>query len=80
MPIPQGIAVKEGSPLNYAKGERFVVMYRKTFEKTFPYPRSLVEALTIFIYDEEGGLLLKKMLGSDDASSGSFLNNYKCFG
>ena len=60
---PPGIAVKEGSPLNYAKGERFVIMYRKTFEKTFPYPRSLVEALTIFIYDEEGGLLLKENVG-----------------
>ena len=60
---PPGIAVKEGSPLNYAKGERFVVRYRKTFEKTFPYPRSLVEALTVFLYDEEGGLLLKENVG-----------------
>jgi hypothetical protein len=60
---PPGIAVKEGSPLNYAKGERFVFRYRKTFEKAFPYPRSLVEALTIFIYDEEGGLLLKENIG-----------------
>lgn len=60
---PPGIAVKEGSPLDYAKGERLVIRYRKTFEKTFPYPRSLVEALTIFIYDEEGGLLLKENVG-----------------
>ena len=49
--------------MNYAKGERFVVMYHKTFEKTFPYPRSSVEALTIFIYDEEGGRLLKENVG-----------------
>jgi len=60
---PPGIAVKEGSPLNYAKGERFAIMYRKTFEKAFPYLRGSVEALTIFIYDEEGGLLLKENVG-----------------
>jgi len=60
---PPGIEVKEGSPLNYAKGERFIITYRKTFEKTFPYLRGSVEALTIFIYDEEGGLLLKENVG-----------------
>lgn len=60
---PPGIAVKEGSPLNYAKGERFAIMYRKTFGKAFPYLRGSVEALTIFIYDEEGGLLLKENVG-----------------
>ena len=60
---PPGIAVQEGSPLNYAKGEGFVVMYRETLEKTFPYPRGSVEALTIFINDEEDGLLLKEIVG-----------------
>ena len=60
---PSGIAVHSGSVLNYAKGERFVAMYYKTFEKTFPYPCNSVEALTIFIYDEEGGLLLKENVG-----------------
>ena len=60
---PPVIAVHAGSVLNYAKGERFVAMYYKTFEKTFPYPRSSVEALTIFIYDEQNGLLLKENVG-----------------
>lgn len=55
-----GITVHASSVLNYAKGERFVIMYYKTFERTFPYPRSSVEALTIFSYDEEGGLFIKR--------------------
>jgi hypothetical protein len=38
-------------------------MCRETFEKTSPYPRGSVEALTVFIYDEEGGLLLKENVG-----------------
>jgi hypothetical protein len=60
---PPGIAVKGGVPLNYTKGERFVIGYRKKFEKTFPYPRNLLELLTVFLYDEKGGLLLKENVG-----------------
>ena len=56
--IPQGVEVREGVPANYAKGERFVIRYRRPFERTIPYAADSLDELSIFVYDEHGAMLL----------------------
>jgi len=56
--MPQGVGVREGVPANYAKGERFVIRYRRPFERTIPYAADSLDELSIFVYDEHGAMLL----------------------
>lgn len=57
---PKGIEVKDGFPIDYSKGDKFVITSRKTFERKVPYAIDSIEALNIIVYDNKGELLLKQ--------------------
>ena len=57
---PPNLALREGIPVDPRKGESFVILYRKTFDQSFAYFLDSVETLTVFVYDEAGGLLLRE--------------------
>ena len=57
---PKGIRVRDGSPVDYSKGSKFIIEYGRTFEITFSHQLNSVEALNVFVYDEQGQLLLKE--------------------
>ena len=57
---PQGIRHRDGSPVNYEKGNKFIIEYGRTFEIAVSHPLDSVESLTVFVYDEQGQLLLKQ--------------------
>lgn len=59
--FPEGIEMKDGSPVDFKKGDRFSIKWQKHMEQTFPLSMdNAIKAVTVFVFSPEGNLLIKK--------------------
>lgn len=58
--IPKDLNIVDDIPKTFKEGEPFSIRYFKPIEKTVPYPIDTVKSINVWLYDEEGSLILKR--------------------
>lgn len=59
--FPEGIAIKDGNPVDFKKGDRFSIKWQKHMEQIFPLSMdSAIKAVNVFVFSAEGNLLIRK--------------------
>ena len=59
--FPEGIEIKNGSPVDFKKGDRFSIKWQKHMEQIFPLSMdNVIKAVNVFVFSADGNLIIKK--------------------
>ena len=59
--FPEGVEIKDGIPVDFKKGNRFVIKWQKHVEHTFSSSENnIIKRVIALIYSTDGELLVKE--------------------
>ncbi len=66
---PKTVGIMNGLPLNYKRGDNFIIKYRRPFTMTITDKVETIEEIFIFVYDDKGKVVIKKEIDMERALS-----------